>query len=96
MFTCVFRSRSRLENDDLAMMNDVIGVARHLLRAIFNCGGLHRCTGADATAPLLEFRELFSGRRERFYQWPIAKHVYGPTRRSKYVNIYPSAGLSHR
>lgn len=25
VFTCVCRSRSRLENDDLAMMNDVTG-----------------------------------------------------------------------
>lgn len=29
VFTCVCRSRSRLENDDLAMMNDVIGVGWH-------------------------------------------------------------------
>lgn len=49
MFTCVCRSRSRLENDDdLAMMNDVIGAGWQYYAAPFTIKS-HCVTGGDAT-----------------------------------------------
>lgn len=85
MFTCVCRSRSRLENDDLAMMNDVIGVGWHYY-APFSietyCVNIiwERCVVAQVVMqyntaivsgiPGIVFRVgMWRVERERFYQW---------------------------